>query len=115
MQKSRITPPAIPAWYGTRMQCSQLHIKYSYLAAHKISPSFKSRFRACEGALVICYNLPVEMRVVLTKRKQGVKTAKLWHRRFGHLGNDSLYKLQNKSMVTGISVAAARSTGCALC
>ena len=33
---------------------------------------------------------------------------KLWHRRFGHLGHDNLYKLQSKSMVTGISVAAAK-------
>ena len=36
------------------------------------------------------------------------ETAKLWHRRFGHLGYDNLYKLQSKSMVTGIPVAAAK-------
>ena len=36
------------------------------------------------------------------------ETAELWHRRFGHLGYDNLYKLQSKSMVDGISVAAAQ-------
>ena len=37
-----------------------------------------------------------------------METAELWHRRFGHLGYDNLYKLQSKSMVTGISVAATK-------
>ena len=34
------------------------------------------------------------------------ETAELWHRRFGHLGYDSLYKLKSKDMVEGISVPA---------
>ena len=36
------------------------------------------------------------------------ETAELWHRRFGHLGYDNLYKLQSKDMVEGISVAASK-------
>ena len=32
----------------------------------------------------------------------GQEFAELWHRRFGHLGQDNLYKLQSKSMVDGI-------------
>ena len=38
------------------------------------------------------------------------ETAELWHKRFGTLpiGYDNLYKLQSKSTVDGISVAAAQ-------
>ena len=36
------------------------------------------------------------------------ETTELWHRRFGHLGYDNLYKLQSKGMVNGISVAASQ-------
>ena len=35
------------------------------------------------------------------------KQPELWHRRFGHLGYDNLFKLKNKHMVEGISVPAA--------
>ncbi len=34
------------------------------------------------------------------------KQPELWHRRFGHLGCDNLFKLKNKHMVEGISVPA---------
>ena len=37
-----------------------------------------------------------------------IETTELWHRRFGHLGYDNLYKLQSKGMVNGISVAASQ-------
>ena len=34
------------------------------------------------------------------------ESAELWHRRFGHLGYDNLFKLKDKGMVEGISVPA---------
>ncbi len=34
------------------------------------------------------------------------ETPGLWHRRFGHLGYDNLFKLKNKDMVQGIAVSA---------
>ncbi len=34
------------------------------------------------------------------------QSPELWHRRFGHLGYDNLFKLKNKHMVEGISVPA---------
>ncbi len=34
------------------------------------------------------------------------QSPELWHRRFGHLGYDNLFKLKNKHMVDGISVPA---------
>ena len=34
------------------------------------------------------------------------ESPELWHRRFGHLGYDNLFKLKNKHMVEGISVPA---------
>ena len=34
------------------------------------------------------------------------ETPELWHRRFGHLGYDNLYKLKDKDMVSGITVPA---------
>ena len=45
------------------------------------------------------------MRTAATRQE----TAELWHRRFAHLGYDNLYKLQSRSMVDGVSVAAAQS------
>jgi len=37
-----------------------------------------------------------------------METRELWHRRFGHLGYDSLIKLKSKEMVDGISVTEAQ-------
>jgi len=38
---------------------------------------------------------------------RGGETPDLWHRRFGHLGYDSLARLQSQGMVTGINTSAA--------
>ena len=61
-----------------------------------------------KGGLMVTNQGRSDQHFALGAAATSQESTELWHRRFRYLGYDNLYKLQSKSMVDGISVAAAQ-------